>query len=131
MKNTFALLTSIIGVGPITAINCIVETENFTKFTIGRKFSCHCGVAPFPHESGSSVRGQTRTNPACNKRLKAIFYAAATTAEIHDPQLKQYKIRKLKEGKNKFSVKNAVANKLILRVFSVVKRGTPYVKLAA
>jgi len=65
-----------------------------------------------------------------NKHLKAMLTQAANTAVQHDRELKQYYQRKLEQGKNKFSVLNAVKNKLIHRVFAVVKRGTPYVELA-
>jgi transposase len=131
LKNTFEKITSVIGVGPLTAIKCISETENFIKFTEGRKFSCHCGLAPFEYQSGSSVRGKTKTSPLSKKALKAILFKAALTAINHDPQLRNYYQRKLKEGKHKLSVINAVANKIVLRIFAVVKRDEPYVKLAA
>lgn len=43
--------------------------------------------------------------------------------------LKAYYAKKLKEGKCKFLVQNNVKNKLVQRIFAVVKRGTPYVEL--
>jgi hypothetical protein len=42
-----------------------------------------------------------------------------------------YYNKKIKEGKHKLSVINAVANKLVLRIFAVAKRDEPFVKLAA
>ena len=41
----------------------------------------------------------------------------------------RYYNRKKEEGKESGVVLNAIKNKLIQRVFAVVKRGTPYVKL--
>jgi hypothetical protein len=35
------------------------------------------------------------------------------------------------KGKHKLSSLNAVANKIVLRIFAVVKRDEPFVKLAA
>lgn len=128
LKSTYTKITQVIGVGPITAIKCITETENFTKFINGRKFSCHCGLAPFEHSSGSSVRGRTKTSKLRNKELKAILFQAASSAIQHDPQLKAYFARKVEEGKMKLSVLNAVANKLVLRIFAVALRDEPYVK---
>ncbi len=128
---TFNRITSVIGVGMLTAVKCIIETDNFTKFKDGRKFSCHCGLAPFDYQSGSSVRGKTRTSPLSNKGLKSIMFKAASTAIQHDPQLKNYYSRKVAEGKHKLSVLNAVANKIVLRIFAVAKRNEPFVKLAA
>jgi transposase len=131
LKQTYERITGVIGVGPITAIKCIVETANFTKFTDPRKFSCHSGLAPFSYQSGTSVRGKAKTSKICNKALKGLFYKAATTALSHDPQLRAYYDRKIIEGKHKFSVRNAVANKIVLRIFAVAKRKEPFVKLAA
>jgi len=131
LKNTFKKITAVIGVGMLTAVKFIVETENFTKFKDGRKFSCHCGLAPFEYQSGSSVRGRTKTSSLSNKTLKSILFKAASTAIQHDPQLKNYYSRKLAEGKHKLSVLNAVANKIVLRIFAVANRNEPFVKLAA
>ena len=63
LKKTYKKITKVIGVGPITAMMCIIETDNFLKFPDGRKFSCHCGLAPFSNQSGSSVKGKSKTHP--------------------------------------------------------------------
>ena len=63
--------------------------------------------------------------------MKAILTKGAITAIQYDPQLKAYYNRKVKEGKHRMSVINAVANKLVLRIFAVAKRNDPFVKLAA
>ena len=131
LNDTYNKITQVIGVGKITAIKTIIETDNFSKFTDGRKFCCHCGLAPFEYSSGSSVRGKTKTSKICNKGLKGILFKAASTAIQHDPQLKLYYHRKVNEGKHKLSVLNAVANKLVLRIFAVAKRNEPFVKLVA
>ncbi len=41
--------------------------------------------------------------------------------------MKLYYKKRVKEGKNKMSVINIIRNKVVSRVFAVVKRGTPYV----
>ena len=53
----------------------------------------------------------------------------ALSAIVHDPQIKAYYQRKVKEGKHKMSVINAVRNKIIARVFAVVQRKTPFVDI--
>ncbi|MFD2833275.1 transposase [Gramella sp. AN32] len=112
-------------------MKCISGTDNFLKFTDPRKFSCHCGLAPFPYQSGTSIRGKTRTHYLRDRSLKATLIKGAVSAVQHDPQLKKYYNRKIKDGKHKMTVINAVANKLVLRIFAVVKREEPFVKLAA
>ena len=131
LKAAYSKICKVTGVGPITATKCIIETNNFTNFTNARKFSCHCGLAPFPYQSGSSINGKTKTHPFRNRDLKATLFKAAGSAIQHDPQLRMYYRRKVKEGKHKLSVLNAVANKLVLRIFAVANREEPFVKLAA
>jgi transposase len=131
LKESYDKIKRVIGVGPITATKCIIETDNFLSFTNARQFSCYCGLAPFPYQSGSSVKGRTRTHHLRNKALKSILFNAAGSAIQHDPQLKRYYARKVNEGKHKLTVLNAVANKLVLRIFAVVNREEPFVKLSA
>lgn len=52
---------------------------------------------------------------------------AALCAIRTDAEMKQLYKRKVEEGKNKMAVINAVRNKLLHRVISVVKRGYPYI----
>jgi len=46
-------------------------------------------------------------------------------------EYKKYYQRRNTEGKNKMSTLNIIRNKLVFRVFAVVKRQTPYVDLTA
>jgi len=131
LKSSYRKVTAVIGVGPVIAIKCIAETDNFVKFDNPRKFSCHCGLAPFPYRSGTSVKGRAKTHFLRDRSLKAILTKGAISAVRHDPQLKAYYDRKVKDGKHHMGVINAVANKLVLRIFAVAKREEPFVKLAA
>ena len=125
----YQLLTSINGVGPVTAIVILCSTLNFTKITDHRKFACYCGLAPFEHSSGTSVRGGCHTSSMANRDIKVQLNRSALIAIRCDPQLKAYYERKVAEGKHKFSVLNAVRAKIAARCFAVVRRGTPYVAL--
>lgn len=51
----------------------------------------------------------------------------AISAIQHNPEMKQYYEKRILEGKNKMSTINIIRNKLIARIFAVVKRQTPYV----
>lgn len=129
LKNTFSKITSIPGIGLLTASTAMVHSDNFKNFQCARKFNSYCGLAPFEHRSGTSIRGKSRTSKLRNKELKRLFFTAALTSIRCDQQIKKYYQRKLKEGKHKMSVRNAVASKLVARMFAVVNRDEPYVKL--
>ncbi len=129
VKRNFELLTSIIGVGLIVATTMIIRTENFTTFSDHRKFACYCGVAPFEHSSGTSIRRKTQTSKIASKEIKTVINRSALSAKMHDPQIRKYYLRKVDEGKHPRSVDNTIRAKIIARCFAVVRRGTPYVTL--
>ena len=127
LKHYFELVKSIPGVGDQTAYYLLVYTRNFTRLTDPRKFACYAGVAPFKHESGSSIRRKTRVSHIANKTMKGLLHMGAMNAIKVDPELKHYYLTKVDSGKAKMSALNAVRNKIIHRIFAVIKRGTPFV----
>jgi transposase len=126
VQENYKLLTSIKGVGFITAVYMIAYTDNFQKFASSRQFSCYAGVVPFEHSSGTSIRGKSRVSHYANKKAKRLLNLAASVAIQHNKELKQYYQRRVAEGKSKMSALNIIRNKLVDRMFAVVKRQTPY-----
>lgn len=127
LKETYDLIMSVRSVGKQTASAMIIFTTNFLTFNNARKFASYAGIAPFPHQSGTSIRGKTKVNHLANKQMKFLLDMCAMNAIRNNIEMKKYYERKVAEGKNKLSVINAVRNKLLQRIFSVVNRKTPYV----
>lgn len=127
VQDHFRLINSVVGIGMITAVAFLIYTQDFVAFDNGRQFACYAGVAPFEYSSGSSIKGSTKVSPLANRKMKALLSNCASAAVQHDPELKLYYQRKLKEGKAKLAVLNAVQAKLINRVFATIGRGTEYV----
>jgi transposase len=130
VNDNFQLLQSIKGVGKVVALAAIIKTENFTRFTNARKFACFCGTAPFEHSSGTSIRGKTKVSHLADKSMKTLLDLAAKSAIQHDKELRDYYLKRIASGKSKRSTINVVRNKIIFRMFAVVKRQTPYQPLA-
>lgn len=128
LRGQYELLISIPGIGPVIAGWLLVYSEGFTRFGSGRQLACFAGSAPFPHQSGTR-RGQDRVSRWRCQRLKTLLLNGVHSAIRHDPELRAYYRRKCAEGKHPQSVRNAVICKLLYRVFAVINRGTPYVKL--
>lgn len=122
------IITSVPGVGPVTAVKMIVTTNEFKDINDPRKYACYGGIAPFERTSGISIRGKARVSKKANLSVKTILSLCATSAIVHDPQMRQYYERKVEEGKHKSSIINAVRNKLIHRVFACIKQNRPYEK---
>ena len=105
----------------------IAFTDNYTSITSGRKFATYVGIAPFPNRSGIK-NGKTRVSHMANKKIKALLSNGVFSAIGCDSGLKAYHQRKVKEGKEKGVVINALKNKLVHRVFAVIKRQQPYIE---
>ncbi len=66
-----------------------------------------------------------------NKTVKTLLHMSALSAINHCEELKNYYQRKVAQEKNKMSVINAVRNKLVLRIFAVVKNNRKYDRATA
>lgn len=126
LHNNYKLLVSIKGIGFVTAVYMLAYTDNFSKFLNSRKFSCYAGLAPFEHSSGTSIRSRSRVSHYANKKAKCILNLAASSAIQYNQELKQYYQRRVSEGKSKMGSLNIIRNKLVDRMFAVIKRQTAY-----
>jgi len=127
LNQQFKLITSIPGIGRQTAIYLIITTKGFENFESWRQLACYAGVAPFPHQSGTSIRGRNRVHHFADKKLKSLLNMCAISAVQCDKELKAYYERKVKEGKCKMLALNNVRCKLLARVFAVINRKTPFI----
>jgi len=121
IKNAIKNVTSIKGIGKQTAISLFVYTNGFKSFQNAKQLACYCGVVPFSKSSGTSVRSKPGVSQFANHKLKKLLHLCAMAALQWDDEIRTYYLRKVAEGKNKMSVINAVRNKLIQRVFAVVR----------
>ncbi len=127
LKMQYKLITSIKSVGAQTALFIIVYTAGFTKFKNARQFASYCGIAPFPNTSGTSIMGKTKVSNLANKKIKSLLDKCAKSAIVHNYEMKIFYEKRIENGKNKMSTINIIRNKLLARIFAVVKRESPYV----
>jgi transposase len=135
------LIRSIPGVGKVLSWTILAKTNGFTTIKTPREMACYCGVAPFEYQSGTSIyrrpsvsnfqsgtsiyRRPSVSNLA-DKTLKSLLHLGAMSAIRLKNDLGEYYRRKVAEGKNKMSVINAVRNKIIHRIYAVIKNQTIY-----
>ena len=124
------LMRSVPGVGKVLCWMMLTKTEGFTLINEPRKMACYSGVVPFDYQSGTSIRSKPRVSMYADKSLKSILHLAAMSAIRLENDLRKYYQRKVTEGKNKMSVLNAVRNKIIHRIFAVIKNQKPYLNLS-
>jgi len=128
LHRLFSLITSVSGIGKVTAVQVIVATNEFKDINNPKKFACYSGVAPFTDDSGKVIK-KARVSHMANKKVKTLLHLSAIVAIQYNQDLRLFYERKvLQEKKNKMSVINAVRNKLILRIFACVNQNRPYEK---
>jgi transposase len=129
VNTLYARITSVPGIGKVTACYLICYTNEFKSINEAKKLACYCGIAPFEHTSGTSLRGKPRVSHMANKILKTLLHMGALSAVKSDSELKAYYQRKTNEGKAKLKVLNAVKNKMIHRVAAVVRNNRKFISL--
>lgn len=129
LSNLYKLITSVCGVGPATAREVIIATEAFDKFKPdqAKAFARYAGVVPLKKQSGK-VRRKARTSKKASKKIKTVLTMGATALIGSFSDLGHFYERKIQQGKPHFCVINAMRNKLILRIFAVVRNQVMYDK---
>jgi transposase len=128
LNRMYQIITSVDGIGFITASYIMVTTNEFININNAKKYACYSGVVPFEHTSGTSIRGKNRVSQMANKNIKTLLHMAALVSIKMKGDMRNYYDRKVSEGKNKMSVLNAIRNKLILRIFACVNQNREYKK---
>lgn len=79
---------------------------------------------PVYNQSPESAAAADRKK--AHKGIKATLSNCVMSAMRYNAHFKIYYERKLKEGKNKFTIFNAMKNKLVRLIFSLAKHGKKY-----
>jgi transposase len=125
LKDNYKLVTSIKGIGQVTACNLIIKTGNFKEIDTAKKAASYAGVCPFPNESGKMVK-KSKVSHMADKELKTLLYLCSVVAISQNPEYKLYYLRKKQEGKPYFLIMNNVANKLLRTIYSIINSRKEY-----
>jgi transposase len=126
LRQQHQLLTSIPGIGDLTAYKLLAEIRDIGVFHNARQLAAFAGLTPRQHTSGSSVRGRTRLSKRGSSRLRSALYFPAIVAQRHNPIIRTFAQHLLSAGKSKLAVIAAVMRKLLHLVFGILKSGHPF-----
>ncbi len=120
------LLLSITGIGLLTAAWLLVATVNFELCPTVEAATAYVGLAPYPRESGTSVRGRPAIGHGGHRRLRTALYLATLSAGQHNPLIKTFYERLKANGKPKKVARCAAARKLLHLAWAVVRSGRAF-----
>lgn len=125
-QQQLSLLTSVVGIGPKTALFLIIVTDGFSTFETASQLCSYVGITPTIRESRTSVRGRARISKVGNKKLRDLLFLCSFNACKHNKGCRELYERIGNKGKSKKLALIAVANKLIKQCFAIAKSGRPY-----
>lgn len=125
-RRSVDLLTSMTGIGVVTAGVFLTETLAFSTMVDARQLTAYAGLAPAPHTSGTSVRRRSRISKVGNPRLRRAAYMASISGVRANPVLKAFYKRLREKGKPAKVALVAVARKLLTIAFALVQSQRPF-----
>ena len=126
LSKTSAIVQSIPGIGPVTATELIIKTDNFKRVRTAKKCATLAGISPFPNSTGKTDKGNHVSHMG-DKQLKSLLFMCARSAVVHFEKMRIYKMKKYEvEHKHIFVVLNNVANRLLKILYALVKKGEMY-----
>jgi transposase len=125
-KQDVDLVSTINGVGFITAVTVLAETDCFQNFNSMGQVVSYAGYDVIYKQSGSSVNTSGHISKKGNSRIRAILFMAAWSAVKYNPVFKNLKQRV--ESRTGISNKGyvAVQRKLLTLMYTLVKRQENY-----
>jgi transposase len=119
------LLTSIKGIGKLTAAKLLAELGDISSYKSARQVAAYAGLTPRNNRSGT-LRGKTRLSKTGNARVRKALFFPALVAKRYNPIVRAFCQRLTHNGKNKMEVIGAAMRKLIHIVFGVLKFGKTF-----
>lgn len=126
MQTKLALLTSIVGIGAITAAKLLSEFAELEQYQSAKAAAADAGLTPCHYESGTSVRRRPKMSKIGKAAIRAALYWPAITAMRCCPAIKAFALRLAAKGKPNKVIIGAVMRKLVHICYGVLKHQTPY-----
>ena len=120
-----ALLSSIPGIGALSAAVLLAEIGDIASFETAKQLVAFAGLNPKERSSGSSVRGRAGIAKMGNPRIRRTLYMATLSAKRHNLPIREF-CQRLKDHKPSKVIHVAAMRKLLHQVFGVLKNRRPF-----
>lgn len=119
-------LTTITGIGPITAATIIGEIGDIKRFERPNQLLAFAGLDASIHQSGDFTGTNNRISKRGSPYLRRAIWQAAFVASNKDPALSEYYQSLRARGKHHGTAIGAVCRKLVNIIFAVWTNDKPY-----
>lgn len=128
IKEHVQRLNTIPGVGELTAVTVLAETNGFELIRNKRQLSSYAGLDVKEKQSGTSIKGKPKISKKGNKYLRKAMHLPALAAIRHDERFKAVYARLVSKHGVKMKAAVAVQRKLLELLYIIYKTNIPYDK---
>lgn len=122
------LISTIPGIGLLTAVTVLSETNGFELIRNKRQLTSYAGLDVVQKQSGTSVQGKPRISKKGNKYLRKAMYLPALSVIRCDERFKAIFARVVVKNGIKMKAGVAVQRKLLEMTYTIYKTNQPYDK---
>jgi len=115
------------GVGPVTALAMVLTLGPAGRFASGKQVASYFGLIPSEHSSGGGQR-LGHISKQGNSFLRFLLVEAGQSAARYDAELGRF-YRRLAVRKHRALAKVAVARKLVIRLYLMLREDWTYAQL--
>lgn len=126
LKSRHRLLTSIPGIGNLTASVLLAEIGDISVYDGAPQLAAYAGLNPRGYHSGISVHKKTRISKQGRAELRTCLYMPAIVAMNHNPVIQNLSARMAERGSQKMEIVVAAMRKLLHIVYGVLKNQLPF-----
>lgn len=128
VQQSVDVITTITGVGLLTAAIVVAETNGFELIRNKRQLASYAGYDVKEKQSGTSLRGKPRISKKGNKYLRKAMHMPALAAIRSNERFKAVFARLVAKHGIKMKAAVAVQRKLLELIFIIYKTNKPYNK---
>ncbi|QEK51349.1 IS110 family transposase [Pedobacter aquae] len=128
LQNQIEKLTSISGVGELTAVIVLAETNGFELIRNKKQLTSYAGLDVKEKQSGTSIKGKPRISKKGNTSLRKALYLPALSAVKWDDRFKEMYVRIVSKNGIKMKGLVAIQRKLLEMMYTLFKNDTLYDK---
>jgi transposase len=124
VENTIQNLTTIPGIGRLTAATVLAETNGFELIRNKKQLTSYAGLDVREKQSGTSVKGKPRISKKGNRNLRKAMYLPSLTAVKYIHNYKELYARLVSKNGIKMKGLVAVQRKLLELTYVLFKNNT-------
>ena len=121
-----ALLTSIPGIGDVSAATIAAEIGAPERFESPKKLVAYAGIDASASDSGDFESTENHMSKRGSSYLRYALMTAADRARVHDPYFGDYYDSMIARGKHHYVAVSGVARKLCGVILAVLRERRPY-----